>query len=110
MVAESGNTIPPPPRLSGDYAQDYPVLVDWIQSLYQTIAVEQNLTGTQTDLEARVDSLEGGTADVTANTEKIEGIGGLDYLAATISGTYDPVQLADAYDKINAIIEQARGL
>ncbi len=110
MVAATGNTIPPPPRLTGNYAQDYPVIVDWIQSLYQTIAVETNLTGTQDDLTQRVTALEATSQDVTSTRDKVDGIGGLDYLTGTISGTYDPQQLADAYDRINNIIEQARGL
>jgi hypothetical protein len=110
MVAETGNTIRPPPRLSGDYAQDYPVLVDWIQSLYQTIAVETNVTGTQADLDDRVTALEGSAENIGPTREKVDGIGSLDYLTGTISGTYDPQQLADAYDKINAILQEAKGL
>lgn len=114
MVAATGNTIPQPPRLSGDYQTDYPRIVEWLGTLYQTLALEQNVTGTQDDLTARVARIEeanGGSApQVEANTAAIAGIAGLDYLTGTISGTYEPQQLADAWDKINAIIGQARGL
>lgn len=114
MVAETGNTIPPPPRLSGNWQQDYGAIVEWLNQIYQVIGVESNITGTQEDLDRRVKALEAENSDLTGRVavleEAVQGIAGLDYLVGPISGTYDPAQLTDAFNKVNAIIEQARGL
>ena len=114
MVAETGNTIPPPPRLRGSWDVDYGAIVEWLNQIYQVIGIEQNVTGTQTELLARVAELETANADLTARTgvleEAVQGIAGLEYLPGPVSGTYDPADLTDAFNKVNAIIEQARGL
>lgn len=114
MVAETGNTIPPPPRLFGNWDRDYGAIVEWLNQIYQVIGVEANLTGTQDALTEQTAALEAANAALTERVAvletAVEGIAGLEYLVGPISGTYDPVQLQAAYEKINALIEQARGL
>ncbi len=114
MVAETGNLIPPPPRLRGSWDVDYGSIVEWLNQIYQVIGVESNLTGTQAELGERVAALEAENTTLTNRVavleEAVQGIAGLDYLVGPISGTYDPAQLTDAFNKVNAIIEQARGL
>lgn len=114
MVAETGNTLPPPPRLRGSWDVDYGAIVEWLNQVYQVLGVEANVTGTQDDLTAQVAALGEANTALTARVAVLEnavqGIAGLDYLVGPISGTYDPTQLTDAFNKVNAIIEQARGL
>lgn len=112
MVATTGNTLPPPPRLTGNTPADLVSLQSWMNDLYQALGLEANVVGTQ----------EQHTTDIAANTAAIDLLGGrvqkvetaaqgvadLAYLEGPISGVYDPTQLEAAFDKINAIIEKTR--
>lgn len=114
MVAETGNTIPSPPRLNGSWDEDYGAIVEWMNQLFQAIAVEANLTGTQAELSDRVAALEAENTSlkerVVALEDAVSGIAGLDYMTGTVSASYVPAELAAAWNKINDIIAQARGV
>lgn len=58
MPVETGNTLPRPPRLTGDKDGDRMVLNKWMQDLYNTLVLSANVTGTLADHETRITNLE----------------------------------------------------
>ena len=62
----SGNTILPPPRLSGDAEQDTRTIQRWVQDLYDGLAKAANVVGDQANLRQRVTVLEAQVAALMA--------------------------------------------
>jgi hypothetical protein len=109
----AGNTLLQPPRRTGRDFDDVTQMFDWMQSLYEAVAVEANvlgsieaLTASIASAERKIQALEARVADLE---ERLNDVGALTQLAGPISGTYDAAQLAAAYNAINAIIVRAKG-
>tara|TARA_R110000868_G_scaffold409899_2_gene696469 strand:+ start:17861 stop:18085 length:225 start_codon:yes stop_codon:yes gene_type:complete len=73
MPVDTGNTLPRPPRLTGDKDGDRQVLNKWMQDLYNTLVLGANVTGTLTDHETRIDNLEAQVLALTARVTDLEG-------------------------------------
>jgi hypothetical protein len=73
MPVETGNTLPRPPRLTGDKDGDRQVLNKWMQDLYNTLVLSANVTGTLADHETRITHLETQASDLTARVTELEG-------------------------------------
>ena len=56
--ATTGNTIPPPPRMTGNTDQDLRSLIQWSNNLYAVLAKTLNVTRAITDHENRISNLE----------------------------------------------------
>jgi uncharacterized heparinase superfamily protein len=97
VVAASGNTLSPPPRLSGDQQADNQAMQQWVQSLYVALALNANVVGTQEDHEARIAKLEAALAQIAALTAA----------ASPASATYAQADATVLADNINAIITAA---
>lgn len=112
MVATTGNSLPPPPRLTGEVTRDVLALQSWMGDLYQVLGLEANITGTQEQNTQDIASLTGATVTLADRVAKLErgmaAIAALAYLTGPISATYDPAQLQQAFEKINAILQGAR--
>lgn len=104
MVATTGNTLGAPPRQSGDRERDTLALLAWVQDLYQAVVLEANVLGTQAQQAQTIAAL---TERLVTAEGKLAAIAALPGLVGPIAATYTPQQLADAYDKINAIIAGA---
>ncbi len=101
VTAAAGNTLLPPPRRTGNADIDLAALHEWANDWFQDLAVQKNIIGT-------VDALTAATADVltrlAAAEAKLKAIADLAPVVGPINASFDAQQLADAYDKINAII------
>lgn len=70
MSVTRGNTILPPPRRTGDEKADLASLHEWCADLFQSLAVESNVIGTDEDLQQRVQVLEQKPEPVTTFNER----------------------------------------
>lgn len=128
-IASTGNTIPEPPRLSGNSTDDMQAMQAWVGDLHRILAREANVVGTQ---KAIIDAINALSAAVVVLTERVAQLesfaqdvntalitlderldvhdadtvlfNGLAFMPGSVSGTYTPGELAAAYDKINMII------
>ena len=97
----TGNNILAPPRRTGNADTDLAALHEWSTDLFQALVVQSNVIGKTDTL---VTALQEATKRLEAAEAKLAAIGALTAMAGPISATYAPSQLADAYNKINAII------
>lgn len=98
---ETGNTIPPPPRLRGVPQDDLQAVQAWVADLHRTLVREANIIGTLRVLLDRVNDLD---ARLRARETETTQFDGLAFMPGSVSGTYVGAELAAAYDKINQII------
>ncbi|MBU8540177.1 hypothetical protein [Falsiroseomonas tokyonensis] len=105
MVAEAGNTLLAPPRRTGDTTTDLGAIIDWLADLFRTLSLEANVIGTSATHTDQIADLE---ARLAAAEERLAAIAGLASMVGPIVDPYQPQQLADAYDKLNAIINAAK--
>lgn len=92
MVATTGNTVLQPPRRTGNGAEDLYALFDYVGDLHRHLIVQANIVGTIRALEARLDA-----------------IGQIAAAPAEASATYTAAELTAAFQRINAIVTQAKG-
>jgi hypothetical protein len=71
--AKGGNTLLPPPRLTGDQQGDTLSISRWMSDLYDRMTKAANLIGTQADLVARVAALENDNAALKAEIATLKG-------------------------------------
>lgn len=67
-VPTTGNDLQAPPRLTGDPKTDQDPMQRWMEHLYDVLAKSSNVTGSLTDLRARVAALEKRTPTTTTTT------------------------------------------
>lgn len=74
MVAPltTGNTLLPPPRLTGDAATDVAALHRYIAAFFAQFAQGANVIGTVDDHASRIAALEADIADLTARVAALE--------------------------------------
>ena len=102
---DAGNLLLRPPRRTGSADSDMGALWEWMNDLYRSLALEQNTIGSVEELQAAVEAL---TARVAAAEAKLRAISEVTVLVGPVAATYTAQQLADAYNKINMIITEAR--
>lgn len=69
----TGNTLLPPVRLTGNARTDGLTIQRYLTDVYQQLALQANIVGTQNDHEARIAALEAQVADLTARVVALEG-------------------------------------
>lgn len=72
MPAATGNTILPPPRLTGDADHDRNAISRWMQDSYSSLVLAANITGTVTDHETRIIALEAAAETLEARVTALE--------------------------------------
>lgn len=72
MTVAKGNTIPPPPRLTGDAKGDAAMTQRWLNQLYDNLVRGLNVGGTLKDHEARIAALEAASADHEKRIKALE--------------------------------------
>lgn len=72
-MANTGNTIPAPPRLTGDPQQDLFTVNQWVTQLYSSLVLTMNVQGGLADHETRIAALEKKIADHEARLKALGG-------------------------------------
>lgn len=108
-IAETGNTIPAPPRQQGTPDVDLLSVNAWVGDLHRTLVRESNVVGTQRALIEAINAVREALLQVDQQLTALRAsFDALAYMPGTVSGTYTASELAAAYDKLNAIIAALR--
>lgn len=69
----TGNTLLPPVRLTGNARTDGLTIQRYLTDVYQQLALQANILGTQAEQAIRIATLEAQVVDLTARVKALEG-------------------------------------
>lgn len=69
----TGNSVLPPPRLTGQPDADNAMMQRWLQSIYQQLIIVVNVQGAVTELQSQVTTLQQQVASLDARVTALGG-------------------------------------